>query len=125
MTKEIVILCHVDNFLALGKSNTEIKEVLEEVSKKIKLQDLGEVSTFLGIEFSLEREEPGHKVPISPKGLTKSYKSIKLYQTKYVKYMLKRFGKEHLTPISTPIQEGVKLQKATSDPFKEDLNLYQ
>src|SRR5207247_1493037 len=105
---EIVILCHVDDFLALGKSNAEIEEVLEEVSKKIKLQDLGEVSTFLGIEFSLEREEPGHKVPVSPKGLTKSYKSIKLHQTKYVKYMLKRFGKEHLTPVSTPVTEGVK-----------------
>jgi len=39
--------------------------------------------------------------------------------------MLKRFGKENLTPVSTPVQEGVKLQKATSDPSKEDLNLYQ
>ena len=43
----------MDDFLALGKSDTEIKEVLEEVSRKINLQDLGEVSTFLGIEFSL------------------------------------------------------------------------
>jgi len=39
--------------------------------------------------------------------------------------MLKRFGKEHLHPVSTPVQEGVKLQKATSDPSKEDINLYQ
>jgi len=34
-----------------------IDKALEEVSSKTKLQELGEVSTFLGIEFSLEREE--------------------------------------------------------------------
>ena len=53
VTRELVILCYMDNFLVLGKSNTEIKEVLKEVSRKINLQDLGKVSTFLGIEFSL------------------------------------------------------------------------
>ena len=34
-----------------------IDKALKEVSSKTKLQELGEVSTFLGIEFSLEREE--------------------------------------------------------------------
>ena len=35
-TKGVVILCHVDDFLALGE-NEAIKEVLEVVSEKIKL----------------------------------------------------------------------------------------
>ena len=119
-TKGIVILCHVDDFLILGENEAIIDSVLEEISLKVKLQALGEVSTFLGIEFSLEKHERT--------GLNKSmkgYKSLKLHQAKYVRNMLKRFGKEHLTPVSTPVQEGVKLQKATSDPSKEDLNLYQ
>ena len=56
-TKGLVILCHVDDFLALGESEAELDKALEEVSRKIKLQELGEVSTFLGIEFSLEKSE--------------------------------------------------------------------
>jgi hypothetical protein len=39
--------------------------------------------------------------------------------------MLKRFGKEHLTPVNTPVTEGVKLQKAKTEPSKEDLLIYQ
>ena len=38
--------------------------------------------------------------------------------------MLKRFGKENLAPVSTLVQDGVKLQKASSEPSKEDVNLY-
>ena len=95
-TKGLVILCHVDDFLALGESEAELDKALEEVSRKIKLQELGEVSTFLRIEFSLEKSE---KWPNSSRG----YKSLKLHQTKYVKNILKRFRKDNLAPISTPI----------------------
>ena len=80
-TKGVVILCHVDNFLALGE-NEAIKEVLEVVSEKIKLQELGEVSTFLGIEFSLEESEKSgaNKGPVDPIiGSTKGYKSLMLH----------------------------------------------
>ena len=117
-TKGLVILCHVDDFLALGESEAELDKALKEVLRKIKLQELGEVSTFLGIEFSLEKSEKSG--PNSGQG----YKSLKLHQTKYVKNMLKRFGKENLAPVSTPVQDGVKLQKATLEPSKEDVNLY-
>ena len=114
VTRELVILCHVDDFLALGKSDAEIEEVLEEVSHKINLQDLGEVSTFLGIEFSLQREKPGPKKGPSDSASSssdseKGYSSLKLHQTRYVYHMLKRFGKEHLIPVSTPATEGIKL----------------
>ena len=93
-TKGLVILCYIDDFLTLGELEAELDKALEEVSRKIKLQELGEVSTFLGIEFSLEKSEKG---PNSGRG----YKSLKLHQTKYVKNILKRFGKENLAPVST------------------------
>src|SRR5437667_12553648 len=117
-TKGLVILYHIDDFLILGESEAELDKTLEEVSRKIKLQELGEVSTFLGIEFSLKKNEK------TGPNLGRGYKSLKLHQTKYVKNILKRFGKENLAPISTLIQEGVKLQKATSEPSKEDVNLF-
>ena len=103
--KGVVILCHVDDFLALGENKAIMNSVLEEVSLKVKLQALGEVSTFLGIEFSLEKHE---RIELNNKPIN-GYKSLRLHQAKYVRNMLKRFGKEHLTPVSTPVQEGVKL----------------
>jgi len=120
----------VDDFLALGKSDAEIEEVLEEVSHKINLQDLGEVSTFLGIEFSLQRKKPGPKKgpsdsTSSSSDSEKGYSSLKLHQTRYVYHMLKRFGKEHLIPVNTPTTKGIKLQKARIAPSKEDLLCYQ
>ncbi len=36
-TKGLVILYHVDDFLALGESEAELDKALEEVSRKIKL----------------------------------------------------------------------------------------
>src|SRR5437667_3947949 len=119
----------MDDFLALGKSDAEIEEVLEEVSRKINLQDLGEVSTFLGIEFSLQHEKLGlKKGPLdstSSLDSKKGYSSLKLHQTRYVHHILKRFRKEHLIPVSTPATEGIKLQKARIAPSKEDLLFYQ
>jgi len=68
----------VDDFLALGENEAILNSVLEEVSLKVNLQALGEVSTFLGIEFSLEINKRG------PNRSNKGYKSLKLHQTKYV-----------------------------------------
>ena len=36
-TKGVVILCHVDDFLALGENEAIINSVLKEVSLKVKL----------------------------------------------------------------------------------------
>ena len=80
-TKGIVILCYVDDFLALGESEAEIKKALKEVSLKVKLQELGEVSTFLGIQFSLQSERGSNKGPVGPtnRDPTKGYKSLILH----------------------------------------------
>ena len=36
-TKGIIVLCHVDDFLALGENEAELNKVLEAVSEKVKL----------------------------------------------------------------------------------------
>ena len=72
-TKGLVILCYIDDFLTLGESEAELNKALKEVSRKIKLQKLGKVSTFLGIKFSLKKSEK------SGPNLGQGYKSLKLH----------------------------------------------
>jgi len=74
-TKGIVILCHVDDFLVLGENKAIIDSVLKEVSLKVKLQALGEVSTFLRIKFSLEKNE---RTGLNNKPIN-GYKSLRLH----------------------------------------------
>ena len=105
---EIVILCHVDDLLILGKNLAEIQKVFEEVSTKINLQELGEVSTFVGIEFSLEYAEKDFK-RVEKHSEKAGYKSLLLHQSKYAKSLLKRFSKEYLTLVNTLVTKGVKL----------------
>ena len=74
-TKGVVILYHVDDFLTLGENKAILNSVLKEVSLKVKLQALGKVSTFLGIEFSLEKNE---RTGLNNKSI-KGYKSLRLH----------------------------------------------
>jgi len=99
----------VDDLLAFGASKAVIDKVLQGASAKVNLKELGPVTTFLGIEISLKK---------------KKYKRITLHQAKYTKKILSRFQKGNLIPSNTPVAEGIKLQKANSNPLKQDLLFY-
>ena len=84
-------------------------KVLKVASVKIKLKELGPIITFLGIEINLDLKK----------------RELTLHQAKYTRSLLRRFQKENLRPSNTPMAEGIKLQKANSDPLKEDLKSFQ
>ena len=92
----------MDDLLTFGASKTVIDKVLQVAFIKVKLKELGLVTTFLGMEISLEK---------------KKYKRITLYQTKYIKKILNGFQKGNLVPSNTPIVEGIKFQKVNSNPL--------
>jgi hypothetical protein len=52
-------------------------------------------------------------------------KSLYINQNKYLKELLKRFDKEKLTPVSTPIELGVQLYKNEEQASKEDISRFQ
>jgi len=53
-TKQLIIACHVDDLLVMGADKAVLFEVLKVASVKIKLKELGPVTTFLGMEINLD-----------------------------------------------------------------------
>jgi len=93
----------------MGANKAVLFKVLKVASVKIKLKELGPITTFLGMEINLDLKK----------------RELTLHQAKYTRSLLRRFQKENRRPSNTPVAEGIKLQKANSDPLKEDLKSFQ
>ena len=74
-----------------------VKQVKSNLSKHLEISDLGEVKHYLGIEVS--RDKPNKTITLSQKG--------------YLLKILERYNKSGLNPVSTPIEVGVRLEKAS------------
>lgn len=108
-TLHIFLICHVDDFIVTGPDNTEIEQVIQKLNKSLKIQYLGEINQFLGMEFKINKEQ----------------KSLSITQIKYLNKLKARFKKESLTPVSTPVELGVQLVKSTEQAKEEDTIRYQ
>src|SRR5579871_1575270 len=60
------------------------------------MRDLGEISSYLGIEIKRDRKN----------------RTVSLSQLKYIEDILKKYGMENCRPISTPMDTNKKLSKA-------------
>lgn len=107
--KQLIINCHVDDFLIMGAKLEAINTIAKNLEKSLKLTSLGDISEFLGNEIIIDRKK----------------KSIFIHQTKYTKKILKLYNKTSLQPASTPYEAGVKLRKATQQASKEEIQDYQ
>ena len=92
INKKIFIIVYVDDILLLGNNIKQINTLKTNLSKLIKVTDLGEASYFLGMEITRDRVN----------------KTLKLTQNKYVQNILKQFNKDKLNPVSTPSDPSVK-----------------
>jgi hypothetical protein len=106
---KIIIICHVDDLIITGPNKDEINKITINMSNKLKLEYLGEINQFLGMEIKLDYKN----------------KSILIHQNKYLNNLLKRFNKENLNPVSTPVELGIQLNKSEEQANKEDIKLYQ
>ena len=53
--KQIIIVCHIDDLLVVTADKATAEVVLKNIAKAIKLQYMGELSTFLGSKFVINR----------------------------------------------------------------------
>lgn len=88
----ILLLIYIDDIILTGNDSTFIQSLLQQLSRKFAIKDLGDLHYFLGIF-----------VQYFPSRLF-------LSQVKYVKDLLGRAGMSISSPISTPM--------ATKDKFK-------
>jgi hypothetical protein len=105
----LILICHVDDILVTGPSSNNkdiIDIVINLLLQDIELQDLGEVNTYLGINIKLSPTE----------------KTVEFSQKKYLSKITEKYNKQDLLPVSTPAENGVRLEKnqenATEDNIK-------
>lgn len=108
----IILLCHVDDILALSPSNDRIQEVYQALSQTIGLKDLGEAKTFLGLE--IERNRPSKVISLHQKAYTRRilasfYKEGKRYKT----------SKYGAIPLPIGVKYEPNIEKATESEVKQ------
>jgi Reverse transcriptase (RNA-dependent DNA polymerase) len=96
----VVIPIYVDDISVYGYPGSEIQRAKDFLRSKWEMTDLGRVHYLLGIE------------------ITEDDDCFSLSQSKYIREVLARFQMTDCTPISTPMETGVKLSKGM-EPVQE------
>ncbi|KAJ2918221.1 hypothetical protein MD484_g2147, partial [Candolleomyces efflorescens] len=85
----------VDDITITSKNKQKIQEVKDALQKVFKVKDLGPTTYLLGIKVDYDRE----------------HRTLELSQTQYIVDILKRFGMEECTAVTTPMDPGTRLSK--------------
>ena len=97
---------YVDDIILAGRSQSEMKQIKADLSRKFNSKDLGKLSYFL--EVKIEQDEENGSVWIGQCAYTESL-----------------FGMKDSNPVSTPVDVGLKLTNATEEEDSVDQPLYQ
>ncbi|KXJ83029.1 hypothetical protein RP20_CCG009471 [Aedes albopictus] len=105
---QVVLVLYVDDVLIVSPSEKLIYTVKACLAKKFEMTDVGEVRNFLGMKIDRNKEK----------------KIMCISQRRYLESLLSRFQMEDCSPISTPMENRLKLPKGeeskrTSKPYRE------
>ncbi|KAL5731613.1 hypothetical protein ACHQM5_004323 [Ranunculus cassubicifolius] len=100
------VLIYVDDILVTGSDSIQINTLLQVLSSKFAIKDLGSLHYFLGIEAI-------------PHG-----SGLFLSQQKYIREVLSRINFDGVKPITTPLAANTQLSKEGSSNFS-DPTLYR
>ena len=107
--EKIIIVCHVDDLIITGPDQSVIDTLINSLSRSIKLEKIGNINQFLGM-----RVETNYK-----------NKTIHLNQHKYAKKLLEKFNKNNLTPVTSPVELRINLEKSLDQASAENIHRYQ
>eukprot|EP00253_Pinus_taeda_P007780 PITA_07780 len=97
---------HKARLVAKGNNESYIASIKKELKKGFEMTDLGYVHYYLGIE------------------VTQHLNSIFLSQNKYIGDLLNRFGMTECNPLTTPMEQNLKLTSIEGKEF-EDATKYR
>lgn len=105
---KVIVVLYVDDILMASSSLKVLEAVKRGFSAEFEMTDAGEVKQFLGI--SVERD--------APNGI------MRIHQRNYFENLLQRFEMNDSKPISTPLENRLKLtrgieEQRTSKPYRE------
>eukprot|EP00253_Pinus_taeda_P029940 PITA_29940 len=102
----VYLVVYVDDLLITGNNESYIASIKKELGKSFEMTDLVYVHYYLGIE------------------VTQHPKSIFLSQNKYSGDLLNRLGMTECNPLSTPMEQNLKLTSIEGKEF-EDATKYR
>eukprot|EP00253_Pinus_taeda_P004924 PITA_04924 len=97
----VYLVVYVDDLLMTGNNESYIASIKKELGKSFEITDLGYAHYYLGIE------------------VTQHPKSIFLSQKKYIGDLLNRFGMTECNPLTTPMEQNLKLTSIEGKEFEE------
>jgi len=102
--EELVVDVYVDDLIVTDARTEDINSFKHEMVARFQMSDLSALSYYLGIEVRQEKEE------------------LMLGQSAYASKLLERSGMAECKPCGTPMEERLKLTKA-STAAKVDVTL--
>eukprot|EP00253_Pinus_taeda_P007074 PITA_07074 len=102
----VYLVVYVDDLLMTGNNESYIASIKKELGRSFEMTDLGYVHYYLGIE------------------VTQRPKSIFISQKKYIRDLLNRFGMTEYNPLTTPMEQNLKLTSIEGKEF-EDATKYR
>jgi hypothetical protein len=106
---QAIIITHVDDILIIHRDINYIKDLAKKAMKHIKLEEIGEVTTFLGNNINIDYKN----------------KLLTIDQKDYIKKILTKFNMYQYTPKKLPGEPGIHLKKNQYKTSDEITNLYQ
>ena len=100
------ISSHVNDLGLFCNSKKEIATVKSEFLKYVKIKDLGEIRTILGIEINCDR----------------SKHTISLSHHQYIINIAKEYNQNNCKPIYMPMEMGTRLSQADSPRTSEEIS---
>ena len=103
-----IIAVYVDDIILAGNTSESIQTFIKGIADKFEVSDMGRLHHFVGIKISY-------------------FESGKMWmgQPTYVRKVLQKFQMDKSKPVSTPVESGAKLVKATDGDDLIDQELYQ
>eukprot|EP00253_Pinus_taeda_P019820 PITA_19820 len=103
----VYLVVYVDDLLMTENNESYIASIKKELGKSFEMTDLGYVHYYLGIE------------------VTQHPKSIFLSQKKYIGDLLNKFGMIKCNPLTTPMQQNLKLTSIEGKEFEDATKFMQ
>ena len=108
-SQRLIILLYVDDLVLAAFLSDDITWIKELLSKQFKMMDLGELTSFIGIQVVRDRAQ----------------RTLKISQESYISRVLTDHGMGWCAAVATPVEGGTKLQKSAEGFIADPENWLQ
>ena len=102
---KVIVPVYVNDLTVVSNSKAAIKTFISSLKQHLKLRELGPVEYLLGVKVSRDR----------------TTRTLRLSQKQYIIDLLARYDFSDCSPISTPMDPGVRLSKDMCPKTPEDI----